>query len=252
MVFIRSCIAVLIFTGLLFAQKADGAAPKPWSLGVNTGFVSKYLWRGANLHDRPAFQPALEFSAHGIRAEFWASYNLGDEAGSGFAQADYNLSYSGVLPFLRSLEAGIGYSHNTYPTLFGQEASWKMEWSLRLCYDIISAPTLTYSIVPVGAYDDAQSQYFDLGFSHEFDVRKDLAVTPVLQMGFAMENDLDDNKWSSNFSALGIGISSTYRTIVDVTPALYFQLPLSTVADGLGNRLYERDFYFGLNVGYEL
>lgn len=244
MVVLRGLAAVVVCAVFAFAQEESAQAEKSWSLSLNGGVVSKYLWRGFSLHDGPAFHPSIEFSSHGLTAGFWESYNFGDEETSGFAEADYYVSYAKALPFAEACELSLGYSHYTYPTSFGEDGSWNGEWSVGLSYDAISAPTLTYYVGPASGYDGLVSQYLDLGLSHEFGIMENLTANPTLNAGFGMYYDDIGAEWLSDLSVLGIGASATYSHVVDITPELLFQVPLS---DG-----YENDFYFGLSIGYEL
>ncbi len=250
MALFRSLVLVVVCAVFAFAQEDLTQAEKSWSLSLNGGVVSKYLWRGVNLHDGPAFQPGVEFSSHGVTAGFWSSYNFGDEGG--FAEADYYLNYGKAVPFAKACEVTLGYSHLTYPTEFGGKESWEGEWSVELSFDVFSSPTIGYFLIPANDYRGVVSQYFDLGLSHEFEVMKNLTASPTVNVGFAMKYADATAEWSSDFSVLGLGASATYNSVVSITPQLFYQVPLSDAVDGEGETKYENNFYFGLSVGYEL
>ena len=62
-------------------------------IDLGADFVSRYVWRGADVGDAASIQPYIEFSAGGFTLGTWASYSI-SPASAGFNEHDLYVSYS--------------------------------------------------------------------------------------------------------------------------------------------------------------
>jgi hypothetical protein len=76
-------LAAAIFAGLSGTAQAEG-----FKIGADV--VSSYVWRGGELGDSPAIQPALSYTFPGIGVVVgaWGSYAVKDTAGSRYKEVD--------------------------------------------------------------------------------------------------------------------------------------------------------------------
>ncbi|MFH1197747.1 MAG: TorF family putative porin [bacterium] len=75
-------------------------------LSVGTDFVSRYIWRGADLGgNTPSLHPTVEFSIAGLTAGFWGAYSLSDWRG--LNEVDIYLNYSIELENSGSINFGV-------------------------------------------------------------------------------------------------------------------------------------------------
>ena len=82
-------IKVPVILVLIFFTIQSAAASEPaWSVNAYTEGVSKYLWRGWNLHDNFAVQPGLELGIGNGAIGVWGSYNLVEEETKGLAEIE--------------------------------------------------------------------------------------------------------------------------------------------------------------------
>lgn len=62
-------------------------------LKVGTDIYSRYLWRGLDFGDAPAFQPSLSYTSGGFTVGAWGSYSF-PTTGATYAENDLYASYS--------------------------------------------------------------------------------------------------------------------------------------------------------------
>jgi hypothetical protein len=76
-------LAVALFAGLGSTAQAEG-----FKIGADV--VSSYVWRGGEIGDSPAIQPALSYTFPGIGIVVggWGSYAVKDTAGSRYKEVD--------------------------------------------------------------------------------------------------------------------------------------------------------------------
>jgi hypothetical protein len=215
------------------------ASEQEWSVNAYTEGVSRYLWRGQNLHDNFAMQPGLELCIGNGAIGVWGSYNLVEEETKGLAEVDYYTSYSMPLPFLKLCEATAGFFIYTYPSLFGTyNEEFSVEGVFGMAVDVPASPALTYY------FDAKYGQYVELEVSHEHAFGECFTVAPKATAGYGMVQDPATAEWSGNPSVLALMASATYSTAVDITAKVAGQVPLQED--------YEADLFFGLGISYTL
>lgn len=111
---------------------------------LDAAVLSRYLWRGMTLNDRPVLQPSLTLAHGALEATVWASVDLTDDQGHRYqdTEIDYALSYTFDLP--RVALAVTAYTY-TYPhtgyaatTEVWASATWKtvLEPTLTVVRDV--------------------------------------------------------------------------------------------------------------------
>ncbi len=107
--FTQICRIILLSSiCLVFVQNAQ--AQVKVSGGVD--FVSKYIWRGFNLADKPTIQPTVdfEFSNSGFALNVWSSLALASRDTYGPAdELDFTVSYSAEIAGKYNVSAGFIY-----------------------------------------------------------------------------------------------------------------------------------------------
>ena len=227
-------IVTFLSAGLLFCQEA---AEKAFSGNISLSAVNRYLWRGKILHDNPALQPGVEGTWKDLTLGFWGSVNLGEGEAKGFGEADFYLSYDRAMPMNEKLAFSAAYNLYTYPVWYDlQDEEYDHEFSLSFSADVPATPYLSYSIAPSNEFDGLQWQYFELGGTHDIEVKENFSVGIGASAGYGLAEG------EAGFSVLGLSVSPAYRTVVDINPVIFYQVPLG--------KDYDSDFYIGLTVAY--
>lgn len=99
-----------IFCFILFLVLVNGTYAQELSVGAD--FVSRYVWRGADIGDNsPSLQPSVEFGYSGLTAGFWGAYSFSNS--NTFEEVDMYLKYT------HSSELGdfsLGFTDYTNPS----------------------------------------------------------------------------------------------------------------------------------------
>ena len=69
---IFSLLVLIYFSTQVFSQQTDSTESK-WSYSVSSDIVSRYIWRGTDYCNSPAFQPDLEISYGNFTIGTWGS-----------------------------------------------------------------------------------------------------------------------------------------------------------------------------------
>lgn len=75
----RAVCAALLLGSLAVAAPLAGQEPEPkegWTPGVSAELVSRYLWRGLDLHDGVSLQPDVHLSRGELAVGVWSSWAL--------------------------------------------------------------------------------------------------------------------------------------------------------------------------------
>ena len=84
-------MAVLLMSMIPSASKAQ----TKFTVNGEVGFVSDYVWRGADQYSGFSVQPSLTFGYAGFSLNFWGNQTLSKwEDGKGAKEVDINLSYT--------------------------------------------------------------------------------------------------------------------------------------------------------------
>lgn len=238
--------AVLLSVPLVNAEEVKKEEPKQrderLTGSVSLGAYNRYIFRGYEMSsDSVVLQPSVTVSYKGFSLTYWGNIDTNERATQsfkpdrpgrkGFNEADLTLGYTYAINKL-SLAAGYIY----YGTRYTDETE---EVFLSASYDIISKPTLTI-------YRDISTYpgtYFNLSFSHSFEVYKDITLDLAASFGYFKG---DDSYWRTYESDTGdytgkkycgfhdgklqAGLTIPVKKDLTVQPVVQYWFPLSSKA----------------------
>ena len=241
-------VALTLGTALLAGTPADVRADDASALSIDlsTGFMSDYMWRGFNLYDDASIQPSatVEYDTGfgTIGGNLWMHLSAGGTGTADkFTEMDETVYYS--IEFA-PVTLKTGFVWYTYPDN-SDDLTDTVEWLVTASF---ADDGILGEINPVVSfYDDFKAydaQYYELGFSHEFEVAalgEGFKFVPYGTFGFASnaEEEFGDNGLVQVTE--GINIPLTWG-VFSVTPGLNYT---NKVADNTDN-----EFWTGINVGY--
>ncbi len=213
-------------------EEEDAAAPAQGALSMEA--VSKYLWRGAMMHDGPALQPGLEFTRDRWSAGLWASYNIGGgpDRTPGLSDLYPYLEYCQEVPHLEVLSVTAGFTLYTYPLLYRTPGvhRYSPEASVGFSFAIPGEPSLTF-------YND---------FYYGSFVEVGLTFTQALFMGWTMEVELvaDYSPQERHWTALMLRLTPAPNRDTPFFLNIYYQAGVSSG--------YDNALFFGLLITHDL
>ncbi|MBN1817078.1 MAG: hypothetical protein JW828_06930 [Sedimentisphaerales bacterium] len=218
-------LSLVLVTGLISLYGTIQASDETkLEFGVGVDYFSKYIWRGQNLQDDGAIQPALSFTYGSLTGSIWGSLDLtnyadvdgdGSRDNSGeITEVDYSLDYTDSIPGLEGLSYSIGVINYTFPNTPFDDTT---EVYAGLGFDLPLSPTVTlYRDV-----DNIDGTYINFGVSHSYDKIAELASD--MPVGMEISASLG---WGSNAYNKGYwGISDD--SAQDLTISLAFPFELS-------------------------
>lgn len=148
--------AMVFVSGVTFAEDL--------SVGVKTDFYSKYIWRGQNLLDGPAFQPSVSVGAYGFTGSIWGSLDLDNDNGNRheFTEADYSIDYTSALPGIEGINFSLGAIYYDFPNT---EFASTTELYAGLAFDLPLAP----SVKVYQDIDEIDGTYVQFAVGHTFE-----------------------------------------------------------------------------------
>lgn len=190
---------------------------------VSLGAYNRYIFRGYELSSGSVvIQPSVTVSYKGFSLNYWGNIDTNERATQSFVpdrpgrksfnESDLTLSYTYAIDKL-SLTAGYIY----YGTKYTDETE---EVFLSASYDIISKPTLTI-------YRDISTYpgtYFNLSFSHSFEVYKDITLDLTASFGYFKG---DDSYWRTYESNTGDYTGKKYSGFHDGKLQAGFTIPVT-------------------------
>jgi len=219
-------MGLAVAMALVLASRANAeeqaAQEKPWSVEVQTAYLSRYVWRGLNLTDDPVSQSSVTFAWKGLSLNLWGNMDLTDVNGNNdeFNEVDYTLDYSGSCGKLNYSVGAIRY-HFPNTNFAGTTEVYGA-----LGLDVPLSPTLTvYADV-----DEADGWYGTFSIGHTFEnvvtVSESVAASLELSASIAYA-DSDYNNFyfgvdESGFvdALFGVGLPVTVGDHVTVTPSI--------------------------------
>ncbi len=195
-------------------------AQGPVSFEVTADYVGKYIWRGQNLNDDPAFQPGASAAIGNLTLGVWGSMDTTDFAGESghFTEVDYLVDYSDSVGGMENLGYSIGYIGYDFPEL-GTET---IELYAGLTWDTVLSPSVTlyYDI------EDVEGYYLSLGAAHTIenvlgDVGADISAS--LGYGDSRYNKVYWGVSSAELNDFAIGVGFPFEVgEVSVTPSVTY------------------------------
>lgn len=182
------CLFAFTLTSLPQALHAED---KNWALGVSVGFYSDYMFRGFNLYDGSSIQPSLSASydtGYGtLSYSPWMHLSAeGDRQEEKFTELDHTLAYTISAD---ALTFKVGHIWYTYPKKSDGLPDTEELFATLVWDDSNVSPfSLTPSLSVYHDYDLVDGQYYELGLSHNFNVKslgEGFNVTGFAAFGFA-------------------------------------------------------------------
>jgi len=215
---------------------------------VTADYLGKYIWRGQNLVDDPAFQTGLSANYEGLTASVWGSLETTSINGNrgDFSEVDYSLDYSREVPCVADLGYSIGFIYYDFP---GTDVKDTTELYSGLNFDTVLHPAVTlYHDV-----DEADGTYITVSVG--YDIERIAELTPQIPMGMELGASLgwgsgsyDKYYWGTDQSKLNdLVFSATFPIDVSgwqVTPSLTY---VALVSDDIRDTdVYgtDSDFFF--------
>lgn len=228
---------------------ADEEASKPLTLDTTVGVVSDYMFRGFNLYDGTAIQPAATLTydtgAGKVAGNLWMHLSAeGDRQAEKFTEIDGTVSYQIELA---PATLKVGHIWYTFPDNSDAIVD-SAEFFANVVFDDSEFNPL-FSVTPsFTVYEDYRAvdgQDDELSFSHLFEpeaLGKGFNATPYVTFGFATNSDkvYDDD---SGLMQVTYGVSSELALgDFSVVPSLNYT---SKVDDATVN-----EFWFAGNLNY--
>jgi hypothetical protein len=179
----RNSNRVMAVIGLLFFLGIGAnisAQEDKVEFSLTADYFGKYVWRGQNLNDDPAFQPGFIASYKGLTAGVWGSLDTTDiHHNSGeFTEIDYYAYYSGDVPGIDVLGFSVGAIYYDFPNTT-YNGTTELYWGLNM--DVPLKPSVTF----YHDIDEADGLYISTGISHTIDKIFELGsdVPVALELG---------------------------------------------------------------------
>lgn len=194
---LRTLVILMLLT---LISAATAAEEKAISFGLSADYYGKYVWRGQDLDDDPAFQPGITASYGGLTAGIWGNLETTKYNGNSgeFTEVDYSLDYSFDLPELEGVGFSIGAIYYDFPHTTAPGTT-ELYWGLS--FDVPLSPSITvYHDI-----DEADGAYVSLGLSHS--IEKICELSPEMPVGMEIGANLG---WgSSNYNKYYWGLDSS-------------------------------------------
>ena len=235
-----------------------GEPGRKWSVDADSGFQSKYVWRGASLADEPVWQPGLTLSYQWLSVSWWGNLDMTDvnECAGKFTEVDYTIDLSWSGEKLNFSGGAINYR------FLNSEAPATTELYAAVGADVPSSPTLTmYQDV-----DEVRGTYFSLALGYEQELWKpsdgfalSLSGSAAVGLGTSAHNEFNyctpdgyscADQLGLTDLVLTVGVPLVVRDQWGITPAVSF----SSLLDKAIRELVEVDhqIWAGLLASYRL
>ena len=220
-------------------------------------YFGKYIWRGQNLDDDPAFQPGLSASYKGFTAGIWGSLETTDFNGNSgeFTEVDYSIDYSNDSPGIESVGFSVGAIYYDFPGT-ATPGTTELYWGLSLSSPLSPSVTFYHDI------DEADGLYVSVGVGHSmenvFELGPDVPVTMELGASYGW-GDSSYNKyyWSLNDGKSNdLALSAAFPFEIGgwtVNPSLTYVTLISDDISDTNTYGTDDDFFFvgiGLSKGF--
>lgn len=197
-----SALAAILALGNSAAQAEEAEVSASLDLPV----LSAYVWRGQVISEDAVIQPSLTVSKGGFSINWWANFNLTDDAtgdDAEFSEHDISISYSSVCP-LTGANMTIGVVNYDFPNVGLEDADGNLSlvndtrevFLIAAFSDVLLSPTLSVYY----DFKEADGFYGSLGVSHDVELTDKASLSLAASLGAA------DKDWGSFY--YGEGTSS--------------------------------------------
>jgi len=256
----------------MFDLEKDWLGKKPdWApdFSYSVAFLSKYIWRGWNLGDRPVMQMDGNVSKWGLTFDLWTNYTLctNKEKDSGryleFTEVDYSIDYLVNVgeateffnidspEFIDPVSVMVGYYYYTFPNLNWRDKFFDdHEMCLGVFYDIFLQPFFKwYWDLDVGKGNSdggGNGSYYLFGISHTVEFKKTgISVTGSMTTGIIDQQWTTKRGWGDmNFTG---EVNIPVLNYFTVTPMITGTVILDK---GVYNYAASNEVYGGVTMGF--
>ena len=162
---------------------------------ITADYNGKYVWRGQNLDDDPAFQPGFSLTYEGLTFGVWGNLEttkINNNSGE-FTEVDQYVDYSGDID---GLGYSIGLIYYDFPgTTLPRTA--EAYWGFSFDYPLSPSITVYHDI------DEADGIYASLGIGHSIEL--DSESSAVLELGASLgwgDDSYNEYYWVDSVTSL--------------------------------------------------
>jgi len=222
------------------------------SFDFTADYYSKYIWRGQNLDDDPAFQTGISTAIDGLTVGIWGSLeltNYSDNAGD-FTEVDYYVDYSGETGI-----EGLGYSVGL---IYYDFPSTELYDTVEVYWGFSADLALNPSVTVYHDVDEAEGTYISFGLSHS--IEEFAEISPGLFMGCELGASLgwgsgsyDKYYWGPDSSELNdLAFSASFPMEIGdwtVSPSINYVTLVSSDIRGTDAYSTDNDYlFFGVGL----
>lgn len=239
------CLLSLLGTNVSALEKVD--------FEITADYNGKYIWRGQNLDDDPAFQPGISATYEGLTFGIWGNLettSINNNSGE-FTEVDQYIDYSADVPGVENLGFSVGLIYYDFPgTMLPRTA--EAYWGLSMDCPLSPSVTFNHDI------DEADGLYISAGIGHSiekiFELGTDVPITMDLVASYGWgDNSYNQYYWGVNKSkANDLALSASFPFEVagwSVTPSInYVTLISGDIKDT--NTYGTDDDFFYVGIGF--
>jgi len=217
--------------------------------GITADYYGKYIWRGQNLNDDPAFQPGFSAAYKGFTAGIWGSLettDIFDNKGE-FTEVDYYADYSADVPGVEGLGFSIGFIYYDFPNT-DLLATTELYWGFS--YDTFLSPSIKF----YHDIDEAEGLYVSAGIGHSIDLGEDAPIGIDLGASIGWgDTNYNEYYWgtdSSGFNDLLLSAAFPFEIGgLSITPSVKYSILIdSDIKDADTYSSDDSEFFVGIGL----
>ena len=235
---------------LVFGINVKSFAQDKPEFEITADYFGKYIWRGQNLNDDPAFQPGFSATFKGLTAGIWGSVDTTDIHGSSgeFTEVDYYADYSADVPGIEGLGFSVGAIYYDFPNTV-YDATTELYWGFN--FDTFLSPSITF----YHDIDEVEGLYVSASIEHS--IEKIFELSPDVPVGLDLGASFGwgDSEYNNAYFGLDeskandLSLSAALPFEIggwSITPsAHYVVLVDSDIKDSSG---YDDEFFVGIGL----
>ena len=219
---------------------------------ITADYYGKYVWRGQNLDDDPAFQPGISATYEGFTFGIWGSMETTSYGGNSgeFTEVDEYIDYSGDVPGIEGLGFSVGLIYYDFPgTSFERTA--EAYWGFSLDVPLSPSITVFHDI------DEVDGMYASFSIGHsieniiEFDEESGVSLELGASYGWADES-YNQAYWGiTDSSANDLALSASLPFELggwSICPSVNYVTLLGDVKDSIASGVDDNFFYVGIGI----
>ena len=186
------CLLSMLCTDVFALEQVD--------FEITADYNGKYVWRGQNLDDDPAFQPGFSLTYEGLTFGVWGNLettSINNNSGE-FTEVDQYVDYSGDVPGVEGLGYSVGLIYYDFP---GTTLSRTTEVYWGFSLDCLLSPSITvYHDI-----DEADGIYASAGIGHSIELDSESSV--ALELGASLgwgDDKYNEYYWVDSVTSLPV------------------------------------------------